>query len=98
MALAILFHFLFQTSSDILIPIVFGLRVMKNAVMLVLAETLMGLDQAYSEGTMLIIGYQFFLQVWLIDLLDLFICPVHLHSPLPYNRLEVRHLFDSTDD
>ena len=70
---------------------------MKNAVMLVLAETLMGLDQAYAEGTILTIGSPFVLQVWLMERLGLFIHLNHLYSPLPYDHLETYCLFYSAD-
>ena len=53
MALAILSHFLFQTTSDILIPIICGFRVMRNVLMLVLVKTLMGLHRGHVDGFML---------------------------------------------
>ena len=63
MALAMLSHFLFQTFLDILIPIVCGLRVIRSAVMLVLIETLTGIDRAHIDDTMLTSGAPFILQV-----------------------------------
>ena len=44
MAQAMFSHFFFQTSSEIFITIVCGLKVMMNALMLELVGTLMGLD------------------------------------------------------
>ena len=67
---------------------------MKNVVMLVLPDTLMGLYQAHTDGTILTTGSAFVLQVWIMELLDLFIHPVHLRSPFPYDRLESYHLFE----
>ena len=59
--LAMLSYLLFQTSSDILIPIICGLRVMKNAMMLVLAKALIGLDRARADDSMLTTGSPFIL-------------------------------------
>ena len=71
---------------------------MRNAVILVLAEILVGLDRSYTDGTMLTTGSPFVLQVWLMEHLGHFIHSACLCNPLPYDRLEVYHNFDSTND
>ena len=63
LSLAMLSHFLFSSSYNMLIPIACGLKNKQNAVMIVLAETLMGLDRAHTSSTSLLSRASLVLQI-----------------------------------
>ena len=57
--------------------------------LLVLGETLIGLDRAHVDGILLTSGAPYVLQIWLMERLFLFTHPLPPLRPLSYDQLEV---------
>ncbi|KAL7264449.1 hypothetical protein ACSBR1_002406 [Camellia fascicularis] len=82
LCLCMLSHFLFVSgsggSSVRLIEVAQGLKEGKSCIVMILAETLMGLDAFYSRETTRFAGSPLLLQVWLMDKLQVVdSCPAY---------------------
>jgi len=73
-------HFIFSSKSHAIIPLVPAMLERKNPMAICLAETLMGLDEAHAQGTTLLRGSPYVLQIWLWERIHIVEAPRSFHQ------------------